>query len=71
MVYLTESEGMKILFAQDVHGPINPDLKSNAEDYHRSLELILSLEADILCEGHYGVYRGKEEVPGFIKWFIV
>jgi glyoxylase-like metal-dependent hydrolase (beta-lactamase superfamily II) len=70
MVYLTESEGMKILFGQDIHGPIHPDLKSNLKDCQRSLELILSLDADILCEGHYGVYRGKEEVAGFIKRFM-
>jgi hypothetical protein len=56
MVYLTESDGMKVLFAQDVHGPIHPDLKSNAEAVFES---ILELDADILCEGHYGVYRGK------------
>jgi glyoxylase-like metal-dependent hydrolase (beta-lactamase superfamily II) len=71
MVYLTESEGMKVLFAQDVHGPLHPDLRSNAADYRRSLELILSLEANILCEGHYGVYKGKKEVADFIKRFLV
>ncbi len=71
LVYLTESEGRKILFAQDVHGPIHPDLRSNAEDYQRSLQLILSLEADILCEGHYGVYQGKKEVADFIKQFLI
>ena len=70
MVYLTESEGMKILFGQDVHGPIHPDLKSNAEDYQGSLELMLSLEADVLCEGHYGVYKGKKEVADFIRHFM-
>ena len=70
MVYLTESEGMKVLFGQDVHGPIHPDLKSNEEDYQRSLELMLSLEADILCEGHFGVYKGKKEVAGFIRRFM-
>ena len=70
MVFLTETEGMKVLFGQDVHGPIHPDLKSNAKDYQRSLELMLSLEADILCEGHYGIYRGNKEVADFIKQFI-
>lgn len=70
MVYLTESAGMKVLFAQDVHGPIHPDLKSNGEDYQRSLELMISLEADILCEGHYGVYRGKKEGAAFIRRFM-
>jgi glyoxylase-like metal-dependent hydrolase (beta-lactamase superfamily II) len=70
MVYLTESEGLKILFGQDVHGPIHPDLKSNEKDYQRSLELVLSLEADFLCEGHYGVYQGKKEVADFIRRFM-
>ena len=70
MVYLTESEGLKVLFGQDVHGPFHPDLKSNAEDYQHSLELMLSMEADILCEGHFGVYKGKKEVAGFIRQFM-
>ena len=70
MVYLTESEGMKVLFGQDVHGPIHPDLRSNEGDYQRSLELMHSLEADILCEGHFGVYKGKKEVAGFIRRFM-
>ena len=71
MVYLVESEGLKVLFGQDVHGPIHHDLKSNTEDYQRSLKLMLSLDADILCEGHYGVYRGRDQVADFIKQFIV
>ena len=70
LVYLTESAGKKVLFAQDVHGPLHSDLKSNQRDYQRSLELILFLEADILCEGHYGVYQGKKEVAGFIRRFL-
>jgi len=70
VVYFTESEGLKILFAQDVHGPINPIILSDRDDYLRSLKLMISLEADILCEGHFGVYRGKTEVKKFIKSFL-
>jgi glyoxylase-like metal-dependent hydrolase (beta-lactamase superfamily II) len=70
VVYLTESEGLRVLFAQDVHGPIHPSLLSDREAYLRSLELLLSLQADVLCEGHFGVYRGKEAVNKFIKRFI-
>jgi glyoxylase-like metal-dependent hydrolase (beta-lactamase superfamily II) len=70
MVYLTESEGMKVLLGQDVHGPIHSDLKSNGEDYQRPLKLMVELEADILCEGHYGVYKGKKEVAEFIRRFM-
>jgi glyoxylase-like metal-dependent hydrolase (beta-lactamase superfamily II) len=69
-VYLVESEGLKVLFAQDVHGPLHPSLLSNEGEYRDSLNLLLSLEADVLCEGHYGVYRGKEDVEKFIRRFM-
>jgi glyoxylase-like metal-dependent hydrolase (beta-lactamase superfamily II) len=70
MVYVAESGGLKVLFGQDVHGPIHPDLKSDAAAYQRSLHLLLSLKADILCEGHYGVFKGQGEVEKFIKRFL-
>ncbi len=69
-VYVMESAGLKVLFGQDVHGPLHPSLLSNRTDYRRSLHLLLDLEADILCEGHYGVYRGKKEVAAFIRRFL-
>jgi len=70
VVYLTESQGLKVLFGQDVHGPLDPSLLSNREDYIRSLELLLSLNADILCEGHYGIYKGQSEIENFIRSFM-
>ena len=70
LVYLTESEGKKVLFGQDVHGPLDPSLRSDPEAYGRSLEAMIALEADILCEGHYGIYRGKDDVREFIRSFL-
>lgn len=70
LVYVTESEGLKILFGQDVHGPLDASLLSDREDYRRSLKLLLTLQADVLCEGHYGVIRGKDEVADFIESFL-
>ncbi len=70
VVYTTESKGLKILFGQDVHGPLDPSLLSDRGDYVKSLNLLLSLEADILCEGHFGVFRGKKEVADFIRSFL-
>jgi len=64
------SDGALVLFGQDVHGPLDPLLQSNRSDYRRSLEFILSLNADILCEGHYGVIKGKEKVKEFIRSFL-
>jgi hypothetical protein len=32
---------------------------------------MLDLDADILCEGHFGIYRGKDNVKEFIGSFLV
>ena len=70
VVYTTELEGRKVLFGQDVHGPLHPSLLSDPVAYQNSLTKLLALDADILCEGHFGVYRGKEAVRDFIRSFI-
>ncbi len=70
VVYLAESDGLRVLFGQDVHGPLHPDLLSVREDYLESLKLLLSLDVDVLCEGHYGIFKGKEKVKRFIESFI-
>jgi glyoxylase-like metal-dependent hydrolase (beta-lactamase superfamily II) len=71
VVYLMESDGRKVLFAQDVHGPIHPDLLSDPAEYQFSLKRMVDLDADILCEGHFGIFRGKEQVREFIRSFII
>ena len=70
LVYLMESDGQKVLFGQDVHGPLDASLKSDPIAYQQSLHTMLVLEADILCEGHYGVYKGKDRVKQFISSFL-
>lgn len=70
VAYLAESEGQTVLFGQDVHGPLDLRLHSNRADYRASLERLLALEADILCEGHYGIFRGKAAVAEFIRSFL-
>jgi len=70
VVYVANSEGKKVLFGQDVHGPINPLILSDQEDYQKSLKLLISIEADILCEGHFGIYEGKTDVKRFIESFL-
>ncbi len=58
--------GKRILFAQDLHGPLLPEFGSNLEDWDQSTQKLLELEADILCEGHFGIYRSKEDVRNYI-----
>ncbi len=71
VAYLTESDGLKVLFGQDIHGPLDPGLLSNREDYLKSLQRLIGLEADILCEGHFGIFKGKNEVVEFIRSYMI
>ena len=70
LAYLVESEGRRVLFAQDVHGPLHSMLLSNRTDYQASLRKLKSLDADILCEGHHGVFVGRADIAAFIDRFI-
>ena len=70
VVYLAESDGMRVLFGQDVHGPLHDDFGSDRRAYHQSLLKMAELGADILCEGHFGVFRGTEKVNEFIRSFL-
>lgn len=44
-----------------MHGPLHPALLSNA-DYQASLQRLIDLDADVLCEGHYGIFKGRQEI---------
>jgi hypothetical protein len=61
---------LKIVFAQDVHGPLHPSLLSNADDYQASLQRLIDLDADVLCEVHYGIYKEKQEIVRFARSFM-
>jgi len=64
-----EREGKRVLFGQDVHGPIHPALESDWDKWQASLAKMLELEADILCEGHFGIISPAKEIKKFIKSF--
>ncbi len=70
VIYATEVEGELVVFGQDVHGPIHPTLKSDEKLYQASLDKILELDADLLLEGHFGIFRGKGAVRKFIKSYM-
>ena len=71
MVYVVEKENKTIVFGQDIHGPLHSTLLSDRKDYLSSLKFIMGLNADILCEGHFGIFRGKNEVRRFIGSYLV
>jgi glyoxylase-like metal-dependent hydrolase (beta-lactamase superfamily II) len=61
------AEGKKVLFGQDLHGPFSSGFLSDLHDYQDSMQKLLDLEADILCEGHFGVFKPAEEVRKYIE----
>ncbi len=49
------------------------DHSGGAEKFRKEYGLKIishSIDADILCEGHYGVIEGKEKVKRFIAQFV-
>jgi len=64
-IYL-DKDGKRILFAQDLHGPLLEEFGSNLGDWDHSTKKLLDLEADILCEGHFGIYKTKKDVRNYI-----
>lgn len=59
--------GHKVLFGQDVHGPFAPAFGSNLGQWRASMQRLLDLDADVLAEGHFGVFRPADEVKAFIE----
>jgi glyoxylase-like metal-dependent hydrolase (beta-lactamase superfamily II) len=62
--------GERVIFAQDVHGPLFEEFGSSRMDFVESLKKERDLNADILCEGHFGVIKGKEKVRKYIGEYI-
>jgi glyoxylase-like metal-dependent hydrolase (beta-lactamase superfamily II) len=60
----------RILFGQDIHGPFDESFGSDIEEWKKSMQKLLDLKADILCEGHFGIYRSKENVKRYIEGYL-
>jgi glyoxylase-like metal-dependent hydrolase (beta-lactamase superfamily II) len=64
-IYL-HRDGKRVLFAQDLHGPLLEEFGSSLRDWDQSTQKVLDLDADILCEGHFGIYKTKKDVRNYI-----
>ena len=65
-VYM-DRDGKRILFGQDLHGPLLDEFGSDLRDWDRSTKKLLDLDADILCEGHFGIYPPTQKTMGFAR----
>ena len=62
--------GKRLLFGQDIHGPFDASFGSNIDHWRESMKKLLELEADILCEGHFGIFQPKRKVRGYIEDYL-
>ena len=60
----------RVLFGQDIHGPYEPFWGGDREKAIISLGKLIDLKADILCEGHFGIYQPAEEVENYIEGYL-
>jgi glyoxylase-like metal-dependent hydrolase (beta-lactamase superfamily II) len=59
----------RVLFGQDVHGPYFLPGSDTAQA-RISLQKLIDLKADILCEGHFGIYQPASEVKRYIEGYL-
>ncbi len=69
IVAVIETTDGKILFGQDIHGPFSPSWGSDLAAWRLSMKKLLALRADVLCEGHAGVYRG-DKIGKYIEAYL-
>jgi metallo-beta-lactamase class B len=69
-LYVDLASGERVLFGQDIHGPYNPAWGADPGQARASLEKLVSLKADILCEGHFGIFRPAASVEKYISQYL-
>ncbi|OPX74610.1 MAG: hydroxyacylglutathione hydrolase [Methanosaeta sp. PtaB.Bin018] len=67
-VYIDTDDG-RVLFGQDIHGPFSPLWGSDLAMWRQSMQKLLALHADVLCEGHAGIYKG-EKIKKYIESYL-
>lgn len=66
---LADGEKKRILFGGDVNGPYRIPGAPRAQAI-ASLQRLIALKADILCEGHFGVFQPASEVQRCIEFYL-
>ncbi len=65
-----DTDNKRVLFGQDIHGPYYREWGADPALARLSLQKLLELEADILCEGHFGIYQPAAAVERYIRGYL-
>lgn len=65
-----DSGGKRVLFGQDLGAPLLEEFDCDPAAWRRSMDKLLALNADVLCDGHSGIYQPARKVNAYIRHFI-
>lgn len=66
----TDLSQVRVLFGQDIHGPFDTAWGADLKQWKASMKKLIELKADILCEGHFGIYRPASKVQQYIEYYL-
>lgn len=70
VAYLLETGGKRILFGGDLPGVVLNTQGGNLEAYVKSIQKLLNLNIDIMCEGHEDIIEPAKKVSKFLRGYI-
>ena len=62
--------GKRCLFVQDIAAPLLKEFDCDAAAWVKSMDKLLGVNADILCDGHSGAYHPKKVVRKYLQYCI-
>jgi len=65
-----DADNRRVLFGQDIHGPYYPEWGADPAQAKLSLQKLIELKADILCEGHFGIYQPAAAIERYIRGYL-
>ncbi|NVM35394.1 MAG: MBL fold metallo-hydrolase [Candidatus Lokiarchaeota archaeon] len=70
VAYLLETKGQRILFGGDLPGVVLNTQGGDLEAYVKSIQKLLNLNIDIMCEGHENIIDPAKKVSKFLRGYI-
>lgn len=70
VAYFLKTGNKKLLFAGDLPGIAININDGNLDDYLKSMQKLIAVDIDILCEGHEDLIKPAEKVNKFIKGYM-
>ncbi|MFX1302936.1 MAG: MBL fold metallo-hydrolase [Promethearchaeota archaeon] len=70
VAYLLETESKRILFGGDLPGVVINKQGGNLEAYVKSIQKLLNLNIDIMCEGHENIIEPAKKASKFLRAYI-